>query len=91
MTLFLGKLRNETTRRPNFDYSSEGFYFISVCTKNRRQFFGSVNSQKGHYWGTSLVLSNRLQQNEYGHPDIRNSHGFRDTTTGSSVTMSNSL
>ncbi len=29
-------------RLPNFDYTQSGAYFITVCTKNRQRFFGSV-------------------------------------------------
>ena len=31
-------------RLPNYDYSTTGAYFITVCTKNRKGFFGAVGA-----------------------------------------------
>ena len=33
-------------RLRNFDYSSEGAYFITICTKNREHFFGQIENDK---------------------------------------------
>ncbi|MFW5850934.1 MAG: hypothetical protein ACOCWB_01800 [Bacteroidota bacterium] len=33
-------------RLRGYDYSSEGFYFITICTKNRECFFGSIQNKK---------------------------------------------
>lgn len=46
MTLFKNKYRVESTRLYNWDYSQEGFYFITICTKNRQLFFGNVNKEE---------------------------------------------
>ena len=32
----------KSPRIPNYDYTSENYYFITICTKNRRCLFGSV-------------------------------------------------
>lgn len=37
-------------RLPNYDYSEAGYYFVTICTKNREEFFGE--NQKG-----KMVLS----------------------------------
>jgi putative transposase len=29
-------------RLPNFDYSSEGEYFITICVDNRKHHFGEI-------------------------------------------------
>jgi len=42
MTLFKNKYRIESTRLREYDYSSPGAYFITVCTKNRECIFGEV-------------------------------------------------
>ncbi len=34
------KYRSESFRLYNWDYRSEGAYFITICTKNRKHFFG---------------------------------------------------
>ncbi len=38
--------QRKLNRMPEFDYSSEGLYFITVCTKDRREYFGMVKNGK---------------------------------------------
>jgi len=33
----------KTNRLKDFDYSQNGFYFVTICTKNRKQYFGKIN------------------------------------------------
>ncbi len=42
--LFREKYRIKSTRLPNWDYSADGYYFITICTKNRELFFGNVQN-----------------------------------------------
>lgn len=38
--------RVESTRLKNYDYSQNGYYFITICTKDRKCYFGEiVNSE----------------------------------------------
>ena len=47
-------MRNRKLNRlPQYDYSSEGYYFVTVCTKDREERFGEIENGK-------MVL------NEYG-------------------------
>jgi putative transposase len=46
VTLYKNKYRVETTRLPNWDYASDGRYFITICTKNRESFFGKIDKGK---------------------------------------------
>ena len=39
---FRGKYRVESTRLKYWDYSSNGAYFITICTKNREYFLGEI-------------------------------------------------
>jgi len=39
---FQNKYRGQSTRLQSWDYSSEGSYFITICTKNSQHFFGKV-------------------------------------------------
>ncbi|MEK7495535.1 MAG: transposase [Patescibacteria group bacterium] len=32
----------KSNRLLNFDYSSSGYYFITICTKNRQEYFGNI-------------------------------------------------
>jgi REP element-mobilizing transposase RayT len=42
MALFDGKYRIESARLSGFDYTSEGCYFVTVCTRAKECFFGEV-------------------------------------------------
>ncbi|MFA6458282.1 MAG: transposase [Patescibacteria group bacterium] len=43
---FLGKYRIKSTRLRNWDYSADGYYFITICTKNRENFLGEICNKK---------------------------------------------
>ena len=46
MTLYKNKYRIESTRLPNYDYSANGFYFVTICTHKKHCYFGKiVNAQ----------------------------------------------
>lgn len=45
---FRGKFRVKSTRLPGWDYSSPGFYFITICTKDRRSHFGKIINAAVH-------------------------------------------
>ena len=34
------------TRLKNYNYSENGFYFVTICTKNREEFFGNIKHEK---------------------------------------------
>jgi len=42
MSLFQNKYRNESIRLPNYDYTSPGYYFVTICADNRNNYFGSI-------------------------------------------------
>lgn len=39
---FQNKYRIESRRLKNWDYTNNGAYFITICTKNRQHFFGKI-------------------------------------------------
>ncbi|WP_298396842.1 transposase [Flavobacterium sp.] len=41
---FKNKYRIPSTRLQTWDYSSNGAYFITICTKNREHFFGNIQN-----------------------------------------------
>ena len=53
MEKFQGKYRISSARLRTWDYSSEGIYFITICTKNRE-----------HYLGEIVTPNNNRKQNE---------------------------
>jgi len=52
MTLFQNKYRVESTRLPYWDYSSDGWYFVTICTKNREEHFGKIQN---YFMGLSNI------------------------------------
>jgi REP element-mobilizing transposase RayT len=42
MERFQNKYRIPSTRLHGFDYGSNGFYFVTICTKNKECFFGNI-------------------------------------------------
>ena len=46
MTLYKNKYRIESARYQNWDYTSNGYYFVTICTYNREYFFGDVVADK---------------------------------------------
>lgn len=40
--LFKNKYRIESIRLKNWDYSDPGFYFVTICTKDRKNIFGEI-------------------------------------------------
>ena len=38
--------RIPSTRLPNWDYSNSGYYFITICTKERKHYFGEIVNNK---------------------------------------------
>lgn len=46
MDKFQGKYRIKSTRLPGWDYGSPGYYFVTICTRDRIPFFGDVTAGK---------------------------------------------
>ncbi len=46
MEKFKNKYRIKSARKQGYNYASEGFYFITICTKNREMIFGNINNRE---------------------------------------------
>ena len=44
--LYKNKYRIKSTRLANYNYGQSGFYFVTICTKNRQHYFGKIVEQK---------------------------------------------
>ena len=42
--LYQEKYRIKSTRLPYWNYSSDGWYFVTICIKNRMKYFGEVQN-----------------------------------------------
>jgi putative transposase len=45
MTLFQNKYRVESAHLKDYDYSSEGDYYVTICLEKRRELFGNVKDK----------------------------------------------
>jgi putative transposase len=57
MEKFRDKYRIPSARLANWDYSRPGFYFITICTKNRIHFFGEIIKGEMHLNETGLIAN----------------------------------
>ena len=44
--LYKNKYRIPSARREAYDYSNDGFYFVTICTKKRMTYFGEIINNK---------------------------------------------
>lgn len=58
--LFKNKYRIKSARHEEWDYSQDGFYFITICTEKWKSFFGNIENEK-------MVLSElgKIVKNEW--------------------------
>ena len=45
---FRDRYRIPSIRLPNWDYSDSGYYFITICTKNKNEYFGEIVNDKNY-------------------------------------------
>ncbi|MCX6785685.1 MAG: transposase [Candidatus Komeilibacteria bacterium] len=55
MSLFKNTYRIESIRLLEFDYSTPGYYSITICTKDRENYFGEINNCKMKYSPIGLI------------------------------------
>jgi REP element-mobilizing transposase RayT len=65
-------------RLPNYDYSKNGFYFITICTKNRENIFGDISVGAA---GWPPAYTTGIQLNDFGkivYEELKKSQIIRD-------------
>jgi putative transposase len=75
MSLYKNKYRVESSRLKLWDYSSEGAYFITICTKDMVNYFGKIVNEKvilssigiivNEEWLKTGVVRNYVTLDEY--------------------------
>lgn len=75
MSLYKNKYRIESARLQGWDYSSPGYYFLTVCTHNRLNLFGDITNDKMYLnefgrivqdeWNKSFVIRRELLSDEF--------------------------
>lgn len=46
MEIFRDKYRTNTMRLKSWDYTTPWWYFVTICTKNHKEFFGDIENNK---------------------------------------------
>ncbi|MCW3124827.1 MAG: hypothetical protein JWO03_485 [Bacteroidetes bacterium] len=54
MDLFRGKYRISSARLANWDYGSNAFYFVTICSKDRQPYFGEIKDDNETQYLASL-------------------------------------
>jgi len=57
---FNEKYRVKSARHPNHDYSSNGVYFITICTLNKNKFFGKIIDNKMELSNMGIIVNQCL-------------------------------
>ena len=75
MTLYRNRYRVESKRKKGFDYSSPGYYYLTLCTRNRVHLFGEIVNHEmvlNEYgdivhqeWYKSFEIRRELQPDEF--------------------------
>ena len=68
--LFRNKYRIGSKRYPEFDYSSNGKYFVTVCTKNKIPFFGRIENGIMKLSELGICLQNEWLKTPAIRPDM---------------------
>lgn len=62
MTLYKNKYRIESVRCQNWNYTSNGYYFVTICTYNREKFFGDVIEDKMQLSPVGTIVAEEWQK-----------------------------
>ena len=71
MTLYKNKYRIESARCPKWDYTSNGYYFVTICTHNRQHFFGEVINGEISVSTIGEVVVTQWQKTEEIRPEVQ--------------------
>ncbi len=67
MTLYKNKYRIESTRLKDWDYSRNGYYFVTICTQDKKCLFGDVIDEKVQLSAIGEMVADEWQKT----PQIR--------------------
>ena len=71
MTLYKNKYRIESARCPHWDYTSNGYYFVTICTHNRQHFFGNVIAGKMQLSDIGVIVAQEWQKTPHLRPNVQ--------------------
>ena len=70
-----GKVTRKSLRLHNFDYSSNGMYFITICTYGKESFFGNIADGHMH-----LSLIGKIAEEEIHNTNIKRASDYIEIT-----------
>jgi putative transposase len=82
MQKFKNKYRIASARLSGWDYGQPGLYFITICTKNRRHFFGEIINKEMYLNDTGIIADTCWAEIP---------RHFNNTTLGEFVVMPNHI
>ncbi len=71
MKRFNNKYRIPSARLPNYDYSSNGDYFITICTAGKMQYFGKIEAENVTLSEMGLIVERLIPNIAVQFQDIR--------------------
>ena len=64
------KYRVPSARWANWDYASEGAYFVTICTKHREHYFGKIVNAEMQYSELGRIAVNEWIKSAEMRPDM---------------------
>ena len=61
---YTNKYRIKSARRPHWDYANSGFYFVTICAKDREHFFGNIINAAIKYSEIGKIARHELLRTE---------------------------
>jgi putative transposase len=71
MPLFKNKYRIESTRLRGWDYTRNGYYFVTICTKNGEHCLGTVCDQQVQLSPIGEIVAEEWQKTPQIRPNVR--------------------
>ncbi len=68
--LFRNRYRIPTTRLPGWNYAWDGFYFVTICTKDRECHFGHVANGRMRLSPIGRIVRNEWRRTARLRPDV---------------------
>jgi putative transposase len=70
MALFKNKYRIESIRLKGWDYRNPGYYFVTICTKNREPYFGHIINGEMHLSPVGEIAVQCWREIPYHHTGV---------------------
>jgi putative transposase len=69
-SLYRNKYRIESARYPDYDYTTPGKYFITICTKDQIPYFGKIRNGRMILSKTGIIVNDSWLAIPYHYPHI---------------------